>query len=148
MSEEIVNRHPQRGAIGTPTKAAHLITALAELMNGVPLASADEIETALIEQNDKLKCQCSYCAASFVPDLMARPIDGGGEYQRFLCPHCQAEYPVAVITAHGVRLRERMVTVERILGRADGDPAKWTHELETLKAQYAREVRKGERPRP
>lgn len=145
-SPEVVNRHPQRGAIGEPTRAARLVSALAELTNGVPLASADEIESALIEQNERQKVQCDYCTASFVPDLMTTPVDGGGEYMRFLCPHCQSEYPVAVVTSHGVRLRERMITVERIIGRDDGDIDKWMKELNNIKAQYAREVKKGMRP--
>lgn len=110
--------------------------------------SADSIEQALIADRNRNLVSCNKCSMGFVPELLATETESGGEYQRFTCPHCGEEYPVATITARGVKLRSQMTAVERILGRDDGDIRKWTKELKSLKKQLSREVKKGERPKP
>jgi hypothetical protein len=107
------------------------------------------LDRAIAEASKRAKATCDHCKARFGVNLLATPIDNGpfagGEYQRFLCRWCQHEYPVCSISAHGVRLRERMEVLQRMVSRAYSE-SRWSEELQGVRKQFEREVRKGERP--
>jgi len=109
--------------------------------------TADTIEAQIKAEVEATKTTCDHCGARFIIDLIPAPTADGGEYQSFTCPDCGEEYPVATITAHGVRLRgeiERFAKMENVdasLGYVECRKA-----IRDLRKQFAREVRMRQRP--
>lgn len=77
----------------------------------------------------KKRLRCDVCRRRFQLRLQETPVDMGGARQWFECPHCGHVYEVAVISALGLEIRERMQTAP-------------VEELETLRAAMANEVSK------
>lgn len=72
---------------------------------------------------------CDKCSKPFTIELKERPVSGGGAEQRFRCPHCRTWFPVAYITAEGVRIRRQIKAVEQAIAQRPDD--------ESLRAQLA-----------
>lgn len=83
---------------------------------------------------------CDHCTKQFKIELKERPLTGGGAEQRFRCPHCRTWYTVAMISAEGIRIRQRMRAVELALSERPGD-AGLQDELATLRERMRGEVR-------
>lgn len=83
---------------------------------------------------------CDHCGKSFAIDLKERLVAGGGAEQRFRCPHCRTWYTVAVISAEGVRIRQRMRAVEGDLVLRPDDEA-LQEELWALRRRMREEVK-------
>lgn len=83
---------------------------------------------------------CDQCSNEFAIDLKERPLAGGSAEQRFRCPHCRHWYTVAIISAEGIRIRERMRSLEVEMALMPDD-ARLAAKYDELKQQMRAEVR-------
>lgn len=72
---------------------------------------------------------CDRCSKKFEPVVKEKPVKGGGAQMFIKCPRCRKQYPIANITAEGIKIRQEMQN-------ATGD------ELMRLREEYAKHVTK------
>lgn len=79
---------------------------------------------------------CDECGCAVIPEARETPTDDGGVTMELPCPRCGAVFPVARITAEGVRLRgELQASLRAGDGRAGALRELYEAEVTTLARQ-------------
>jgi hypothetical protein len=62
-----------------------------------------------------LLARCDACRKRFRMQIERRPLPDDGEQVAFACPHCTAEYTVAMVTKRGKMIQERITAIRKEL---------------------------------
>lgn len=85
--------------------------------------------------------RCDSCGHVWRPELKIRPQVAGSEEWLFHCPRCHKRYPVATISARGIRCRDELQRI-RADWRGRDMPADVAAEEAQLEAALAEETTK------
>lgn len=83
------------------------------------------------------KCENARCGELFEPKAETIPTENGGEYRWFACPRCGTKYPIATISAYGLRVRDLLAHLQGLLK----DRPDYMPRVKELQRALARETR-------